>query len=121
MNTESSLLDTNWNDLIEYVSNHFGREGKLDMQAILFLIGINELGQGYRDFSKTEKLDLLHIALCKLLSRYNYFEYLGKDDDGWPQWESTPESPKLKPAEQEVLLKESIIIYFETAQIDYKQ
>tara|TARA_B100000965_G_C19524762_1_gene728259 strand:+ start:103 stop:468 length:366 start_codon:yes stop_codon:yes gene_type:complete len=121
MNTGTTLLNSKWNDLIDYVSNHFGGGEQLDMQAILFLIGINELGQGYKDFSKSEKLDLLHIALCKLLSRYNYFEYIGRGSDGWPSWKSVHSAPKLTPSEQELLLKESIIIYFETAQIDYKQ
>ena len=41
--------------------------GGLDVQSILFLIGVNELGIGHKDFNKKEKTELLHVAVCTLL------------------------------------------------------
>lgn len=120
-NQSLAILESKWIKLVEFVSLNFGGGQKLDLQAILFLIGINELGQGYREFTKEEKTNLLHIAICKLLSRHGYYEYKGKDKDGWPHWLTNKEIIPLAPNEQNVLLKESAISYFETSNIDYKQ
>ena len=43
-------VDKNWNELVVKLSQRFG-EG-LDLQAILFLIGLQELGQGYQKLNK---------------------------------------------------------------------
>ena len=116
-----AILESRWIQLVEFVSLNFGGGQKLDLQAILFLIGINELGQGYREFNKEEKTNLLHIAICKLLSKYDYYEYKGKDKEGWPHWLTNKKITQLVPNEQNVLLKESAISYFENSNIDYKQ
>ncbi len=113
------LKNEKWEKLVLFVSNQFGSGEKLDLQAILFLIGINELGQGYREFTKNEKLDLLHIAICKMLSPHGYFQFIKRDKDGWPLWKSNPDAPSLNSKEQDVLLKEGIIKYFEDAQINF--
>ena len=102
-----------WEKLVEYVSNEFGDGETLDLQAILFLVGIQELGKGYREFSKDEKLDLLHIAICRLLSNYDYYEFEGRDKDGWPHYQTNEKLPPLKPGEQSILMKEAAILYFE--------
>ena len=108
-----------WDSLVKFISLKFGEGEKLDLQAILFLIGVNELGQGYREFTKDEKLNLLHIAICKLLSRYGYYEYAGKDNEGWPHWTTNTELPQLKPGEQAVLMKEATILYFTESGIEF--
>ena len=108
-----------WEALVSFISLKFGDGKKLDLQAILFLIGVNELGQGYRDFTKDEKINLLHIAICKLLSRYGYYEYLGKDEDGWPHWKTNTTLPPLKGGEQTILMKEASILYFSESGIDF--
>ena len=114
-----SLKSEKWGKLIDYISNQFGSEEQLNLQAILFLIGVNELGQGYRNFKKSEKVDLLHIAICKILSHYGYYSFEGKDQDGWPHWKSNEQLPNLKPEEQTILLKEGVIKYFEEAKINF--
>ena len=111
--------NSKWETLVKYISNQFGDGETLDLQAILFLIGINELGQGYRKFNKQEKIDLLHIAICKLLSKYGYYSFSGRDKDGWPHWKTNEKLPHLKPGEQTILLKKSIIMYFEDAKIKF--
>ena len=63
-------LKEEWNDLVDRLTDQFGMEP--DLQSILFLIGIQELGQGSRKFSKDEKQDLMHIATCRLLSYFGY-------------------------------------------------
>lgn len=61
------------------IEKKFG-EG-IDVQVILFLIGVNELGVGYKEFTKTEKTDLLHVAICTLLEPYGYYTYKGRDEE----------------------------------------
>ena len=65
-------LKLQWEVLIEKVNKHFDAE--VDLQGVLFLIGVQELGQGFRKFKKDEKQDLMHIATCRLLSYYGYYE-----------------------------------------------
>tara|TARA_Y100001968_G_C19190750_1_gene635058 strand:+ start:248 stop:607 length:360 start_codon:yes stop_codon:yes gene_type:complete len=113
------LNNLKWVKLINYISQHFGEGQELDLQAVLFLIGVNELGQGYRSFQKNEKIDLLHIAICKLLSRYGYYTFVGRDADGWPHWKSNEKMPKMKPNQQTALLKEGAIKYFEDSKINF--
>ncbi|MDG2436186.1 MAG: hypothetical protein P8L89_03710 [Polaribacter sp.] len=109
----------NWDSLVNFISEKFGSGEKLDLQAILFLIGVNELGQGYRLFTKDEKINLLHIAICKLLSKYGYYQFVGKDDDGWPHWKTNSSLPALKPGEQTILMKEAAILYFIESKIEF--
>ena len=116
---KSNKKGDNWDALVNFISVKFGNGQQLDLQAILFLIGVNELGQGYRSFTKDEKINLLHIAICKLLSKYGYYEFIGKDDDGWPHWKTNSSLPPLKPGEQTVLMKEAAIIYFQEAEIEF--
>ena len=109
---KTNLKKNSWDALVQFVSKNFGNGELLDLQAILFLIGINELGQGYREFTKDEKINLLHISICRLLSRYGYYEFVGRDKEGWPHWKTNNALPKLKAEEQTILMKEAAILYF---------
>jgi hypothetical protein len=99
-----------WDLLIKKVSLHFDVEA--DLQGILFIIGIQELGQGPRPFSKSEKQDLMHIATCRLLSYYGYYLLSGHDHEGWPHWELSEKLPVLSLKEQDLILKKSALRYF---------
>jgi len=91
------------------------RFGKLpDMEGIFFLIGVNEYGNGpKRDkFTKEQKQDLMHIAVCTLLSQLDYYKFIGRDEDGWPHFESVMPVPVTGMKEQEEMLKACIIHYF---------
>jgi hypothetical protein len=103
-------LDRQWDVLLKALEPRFG--GELDLQAILFIIGLQELGQGYRKLKKDEKLDVMHIAICTLLEPYGYYEFEGKDADGWPHWKTSSKLPNLKPAQQHRLMLQAVIDYF---------
>jgi hypothetical protein len=83
-----------------------------DLQGILFAIGLQELGQLRDDFTKEERQDLMHIAVCRLLSYDGYYELEGYDEDGWPHWKQTAVPPAGR-ANQERLLKRKISEYIE--------
>jgi hypothetical protein len=83
-----------------------------DLNGVLFLIGIQELGQGHRNFSKEEKQDLIHIAICRVLSQAGFYKLEGIDQDGWPHWKLLKPLPQFELLEQEKLLKMQILDYF---------
>lgn len=85
----------------------------LDLDSIIFLIGVQELGQGFRKFSKDEKINVMHIAICRLLEPFGYYEFDFFDPDGWPHYKVVDPLPNLKPGEQTVLMKEAVVMYFE--------
>jgi hypothetical protein len=89
----------------------------MDTQAILFLVGVNELGIGYKDFSKSEKTDLLHVAICTLLEPYGYYKFEGRDEEQWPHFKLIKEIPPINDREQQHLMKEALTAYF--VQNDY--
>jgi hypothetical protein len=105
-------LDRNWQRLLESLNRNLGKKPK-DLNGVLFLIGVQELGKGSKHFSKEEKQDLLHIAICKVLSLSGYYELDGLDKDGWPHWKLIKKMPHFDLLEQEKLLKMHVIEYFE--------
>lgn len=109
-------LEQQWEEVRKKVSVQFDQD--LDLQGILFLIGVQELGKGYMKFSKQEKTELMHVAVCSLLETYGYYEFIGKDEQGWPHWKLNEQLPPLKPMQQEILVKEAIVEYFNKNKID---
>ena len=105
-------LNTDWKDLMVQLEARFGEA--LELDGILFLIGLQELGKGYQRYNKDQKMDVLHIAVCTLLEPYGYYQSTGRDAAGWPHWERNQKLPPLKGAEQEKLMKEAIVGYFRT-------
>jgi len=93
----------------------FGED--MDEQAILFLIGVQELGKGNIKLKKQEKLDVMHIAICTLLTPYGYYEYEGLDKDGWPHWKVSEKLPPLRPQQQQLLIKQAIVEYFKANEL----
>ena len=106
-------LKEKWSELIDKLSNQFADGDELNLDSVIYLVGVQELGQGKRRFKKDEKVNLMHIAICKLLEPYGYYEFDFFDDDGWPHYKTLTELPNLKPGEQTVLMKEAIVNYFE--------
>ena len=82
------------------------------MDAIIYIIGLQELGRFKRKFKKDHKLDLMHIAICRLLQPYGFYEFDYVDEEGWPHYKIVEKLPHLKAGEQSVLMKEAIVHYF---------
>jgi hypothetical protein len=108
-----SSLKEKWEVLVAKLTHQFAEGDELNMDGIIYLIGVQELGQSHREFKKDEKVNLMHIAICKLLEPYGYYEFDYFDTDHWPHYKILTELPNLKPGEQTVLMKEAIINYFE--------
>ena len=108
----SSELKTKWNNLKTKLSVDFSENEIIDLDSIIFLIGLQELGQFQKRFNKQKKLEVIHVAVCKLLSDYGYYEFDYTDNDGWPHYKLIKKLPNLKAGEQTILMKKAIINYF---------
>ena len=64
----NSKLKERWEILTQKLSTDFRDGDDIDLDSIIYLIGVQELQQIHSKFNKNQKLDLMHIAICKLLS-----------------------------------------------------
>ncbi|GEQ85017.1 hypothetical protein ULMS_05250 [Patiriisocius marinistellae] len=105
-------LKQRWEAVVTTLSNKFADGDKLDLDAIIYLVGVQELGQLHKKFKKDEKLNLMHIAICRLLEPFGYYEFEYFDDAGWPHYKILEQLPSLKAGEQSILMKDAIVNYF---------
>jgi len=105
-------LKERWEKVVTFLSDKFADGEVLDLDAIIYLIGVQELGKINNEFKKDEKVNLMHIAICKLLEPYGYYEFEFFDKEGWPHYKVIKELPALKAGEQSVLMKDAIVNYF---------
>ncbi|NBL65414.1 hypothetical protein GV828_09410 [Flavobacterium sp. NST-5] len=105
-------LKERWENLVQKLSAQFADGDELDLDSIIYLIGVQELGKVHQKFKKDEKVNLMHIAICRLLEPYGFYEFDFFDRDGWPHYKVKEELPSLKAGEQTVLMKEAIVNYF---------
>ncbi len=104
-------LQIRWWKLEEKLVERFGK--KPDVESVLFMIGLQELGDIKEKFTKEQKQDLMHIAICTVLSPSGYYEMSNVDEDGWPHFKQLRAMPDMHPAEQENFLKDHILLYFQ--------
>ncbi|CAM3919661.1 MULTISPECIES: hypothetical protein [Flavobacterium] len=105
-------LKERWDSVVNILSTKFADGDELDLDSIIYLIGIQELGKFKQEFQKDEKVNLMHIAICRLLEPYGYYEFEYFDSEGWPHYKIKEELPTLKAGEQTILMKDAIVSYF---------
>jgi len=105
-----AAFEEKWKKVLASFDNKFG--GGLDMQGILFLIGVQELGRGPETFTKDQKVELMHIAICTLLEPFGYYKLTSQDEDGWPHYDNLKKLPQLNGGEQLKLMKDAVIDYW---------
>ncbi|MBL7932062.1 MAG: hypothetical protein JNL60_09170 [Bacteroidia bacterium] len=103
-------MQTDWQILQEKLKERFGTE--MDYDTILFVIGLQELSKPFKKYKKDEKLEIMHIAICTLLEPYGFYEFEGRDKDGWPHWKIKEQIPFLDAKQQNKLIIDAIIDYF---------
>jgi hypothetical protein len=108
---QSDDLQVRWWKLEEKLMERFGK--KPDLESILFLIGIQEVGGAGHSFTKEQKQDLMHVAVCTILAPSGYYEHKGWDPDGWPHFDQLKELPPMNLPEQENFMKDHVLFYFE--------
>ncbi len=98
-----------WEKVLEFFRNKFTAGETPSIDTILYIIGVQELGKGFRNFTKDEKLNLMHLATCRLLEPYGIFEQTHIDNEGWPHFKQKKSLPSGKDFE---LYRQAIIRYF---------
>jgi len=114
MNANDDLQSRWWNLEARLVEKF---DKKPDLETILFLIGIQELGGRNEKFTKEQKQDLMHVAVCTVLMPSGYYEVEKKDEEGWPHFRQLKPMPEMNAFEQENFLKDHVLLYFEENEI----
>ncbi|HAW05022.1 MAG TPA: hypothetical protein DCW83_10065 [Saprospirales bacterium] len=110
---EQWQIDFEWLRIQHLVKDAMGRTTVPDFQTVLFLVGVQELGRLTEEkFTKEEKADLMHVAVCTLLEPEGYYTFAGRDQDGWPHWNVDKPFDTKGPEAQESILKVRLIDYF---------
>jgi hypothetical protein len=104
------LTKMKWYKIVFQLKKQFGK--KPDMNGLLFLIGMRELGLA-KELSKEQKMDVFHVATCKLLSYDGYYQFTHTDEDGWPHYNLLKKPTFTDLASQETLLKRLVVQYFD--------
>lgn len=117
INFQQASNQEKWLKIEEFFRTNFTDGETPDLDTILFLIGVQELGKGKIRFKKDDKLNLLHIAVCRVLEPFGFYRFDGLDPEGWPHFELLEELPPLKTNEQTLLMKHAVIQYFEDQKI----
>lgn len=104
-------LQHRWWKLESELMDQFGK--KPDLDAILYLIGLQEMQFFPKKITKEQKQDLMHVAVCTILSPSGYYLLEGNDDDGWPHFKQLKPLPSLSLKEQENFLKDHVLLYFD--------
>ena len=105
-------LKDRWENLVVFLSDKFSDRETLDVEGVLYLVGLQELGQVHRKMRKDDNVNLIHIGICSVLEPYGYYRFDYYDDAGWPHFELIEALPHLKPGEQNLLIKGAIVDYF---------
>jgi hypothetical protein len=106
------LTKQRWESIVDKLSNQFAPGDTLDLDAIIYLIGVQEYGKLHDSFKKDDKVNLMHIAICRLLEPFGYYAFDYIDNEGWPHYKLLEQLPPLKAGEQSILMKNAIIQYF---------
>ncbi len=116
MELQPDEINAQWEGLLDQLGRILSKR-PADVNAVLFLVGVQELGQGARNFTKEQKQDLIHIGICRVLSPSGYYQFDHTDADGWPHYQLVKKLPHVDILSQELLLKSHILEYFQSGQL----
>ena len=110
--TRDKKLKERWDRLISVLNERFSDGETIDVEGVLYLVGLQELGQIHQKMKKDDNINLIHIGICTVLEPYGYYRFEFYDEEGWPHFELLEALPNLKPGEQSILIKEALVGYF---------
>ena len=100
----------NWKDLCEHLTEMFDID--VDLNGVLFLVGVRERGLTFQKFSKEEKLNLINLGSCTLYNEMGLIELSGIDKDGWPVFRQKALAPAIAEELKLKTLQDCAIRYF---------
>ena len=68
--TRNKELKDQWETLVSILTERFSETESIDIEGILYLIGIQELGQVHERFKKDDNVDIIHIGICSALEPF---------------------------------------------------
>lgn len=103
-------MASDWQVLQQKLKERFNSD--MDFDTILFLVGLQELGKPYKKYKKDQKLEIMHVAICTVLEPFGFYEFEGRDEEGWPHWKLKENLPFLDAKQQNKLIIDAIVDYF---------
>lgn len=100
-----------WQDFEKKWFEKFNK--KPTLETVLLIVGWQETGLATTTLTKQVKQDLLHVGVCSVLIQAGYYILDYYDNEGWPHFIQVKPLPNETLFEQEFLLKQNILIYFE--------
>jgi hypothetical protein len=110
-------LEFNWLHLRNALKDRLGLENLPDLNVVLLLIGVQELGFNPLEMTKEVKQDLMHIGVCCLLAQKDIYALDSIDEEGWPHYRQIEKLEAQGEKAQELLLVECAIKYFESQNV----
>lgn len=107
-------INRRWNALMDHLKVSLGKP-KFTTESLLLLIGLQETGLLPRKFEKEEKLNLIHVGTCAVLTLAGYYRFSHRDTDNWPHYEPVKAIPFLDLFSQIHFLRYHILLYLEQA------
>jgi len=101
---------SNWNELCEHLGKQIGIE--VDLNGVLFLIGIRERGLAFQPFSKEEKMSLINLGSCTLYHEMGLIEKCGTDEEGWSLFKQKALAPVIPEERKYKVLQDCALLYF---------
>lgn len=109
---DDDALKERWDQLVAQIEQRFGREP--DIEAILFLIGIQSVGRGYEpELPKERKQSLIMEGSYLAFETLGVYSRVGMERNGFWIWEKNFDLPKMSVEDQEKLLQIGILNYFD--------
>jgi len=102
-------LEKKWDELLEELEALFDQE--MTLKGVLYLIGVQELSLGIKQYERDEKANVLHVGICKILTPFGFYKFDRLDEDGWPHYIELKAIKNLSESQQELLMKEAVLKY----------
>ncbi len=109
---EKFYSEEDWEKVLEFFKKRFTAGETPGWDTILFLIGVQELGQGIKKFSKDDKINLMHVGTCAVLEPFGFYSFEKRDEEGWPHYKQQKALPSMEDKVYEELMKKAVIAYF---------
>jgi hypothetical protein len=107
---------SNWTELCDHLGNQFDID--VDLNGVLFLVGIRERGLTLQPFSKEEKMSLINLGACTLYLEMGLTEITGTDEEGWPLFTQKALAPVITEDRKQKVLQDCALRYFKKIYAD---
>jgi len=102
---------SNWTELCDHLGKQFNID--IDLNGVLYLIGIRERGLTLERFPKDVKMSLIHLGSCTLYQQMGWVDQTGIDEEGWPTFTQKALTQVIPEEKKHKVLQDCALRYFE--------